>query len=173
MKARFRVLILSLVALSGLVALPVKADDSTPQLSKEQAGAISQSCDSIKQSLRKLQKADTKTRSYLGSIYEDLITDFISPLNLRLTRNNLPNTTLTTLHSDLILKRQDFAQKFTLYEQSFEDLLSADCQNNPEDFYKKLQETRKARNALERSTEAFRMLLEKHQNAVQTLKGTL
>ena len=173
MKARFRVLILSLVALSALVALPVKADDKTPVLSKEQAGAISQSCDSIKQSLKKLQKADTKTRSYLGSSYEDFITDLISPLNLRLTRNNLPNTTLTTLHSELISKRQDFAQKFTLYEQSFETLLSADCQNNPEDFYQKLQETRKARNTLEQSVEAFRMLLEKHQNAVQTLKGTL
>ena len=85
----------------------------------------------------------------------------------------MPNTTLTTLHSDLILKRQDFAQKFTLYEQSFEILLSANCQDNPEDFYRKLQETRKARTTLEQSTEAFRMLLEKHQNAVQTLKGTL
>ena len=173
MKARFRILILSLAALSMLVVLPVKADDTAPVLSKEQSGAISQSCDSIKQSLKKLQKADTKTRSYLGSIYEVFITDLVSPLNLRLTRNNLPNTTLTTLHSDLITKRQDFAQKFTLYEQSFEDLLSADCQNNPEEFYQKLQETRKARNTLEQATEALRMLLEKHQNAVQTLKGTL
>ena len=173
MKASFRVLILSLLALSALVALPVRAEDQLPVLSKEQAGAISQSCDSIKQSLKKLQKADTKTRSYLGSLYEEFITDFISPLNLRLTRNNMPNATLTTLHSDLILKRQDFAQKFTLYEQSFEILLSANCQDNPEDLYRKLQETRKARTTLEQSTEAFRMLLEKHQNAVQTLKGTL
>ena len=173
MKARFRVLILNLITLSALVALPVKADDFLPVLSKEQSGAISQSCDSIKQSLKKLQKVDTKTRSYLGSIYEEFITDLISPLNLRLTRNNMPNTALTTLHSDLILKRQDFAQKFTLYEQSFENLLNADCQNDPEDFYRKLQETRKARNTLEQATEAFRMLLEKHQNAVQTLKGTL
>lgn len=155
------------------MVLPARADDFLPVLSKEQSGAISQSCDSIKQSLKKLQKADTKTRSYLGGIYEDFITGLISPLNLRLTRNNLPNTALTTLHSDLIAKRQDFAQKFTLYEQSFENLLDANCQNSPEDFYQKLQETRKARNALEQSTEALRMLLEKHQNAVQTLKGTL
>lgn len=173
MKVRLRVVILSLATLSVLAVLPVRAEDKTPLLSKEQSGAISQSCDSIKQSLKKLQKADTKTRSYLGGVYEDFIMDLISPLNLRLTRNNLPNTTLTTLHSDLIAKRQDFAQKFTLYEQSFEVLLAADCQKNPEDFYQKLQESRKARNALEQSTEAFRMLLEKYQNAVQTLKGTL
>ena len=169
MKARLRPLILSLVALALL--LPVRSVAAVT-LSKEQAGAISQSCDSIKQSLRKLQKTDTKTRSFLGGLYEDLLTDFISPLNLRLVKNNLPSTTLTELHSSFISKRQDFAKKFTLYEQSFETLLASDCQKDPTDFYNKLTETRKARTTLEQSTEALRMVLEKHQNAVQTLKGT-
>ncbi|MBR3365586.1 hypothetical protein IKG48_00450 [Candidatus Saccharibacteria bacterium] len=172
MRIKVRVLILSIAGLAVLAAFPVRAEE-TSTLSKEQLGAVSQSCDSIKQSLRKLQKADTKTRSYLGGIYEDFLTDFISPLNLRLVKNSLPSPTLTSLHSDLITKRQDFAQKFTLYAQSLDALLAIDCQNNPNDFYKKLIETRKARNTLEQSTEAVRMLLEKYQNAVQTLKGTL
>lgn len=156
----------------ALAILPARSTQAET-LSTEQSGAISQSCDSIRQSLRKLQKADTKTRSFLGGLYEDFLTDFISPLNLRLVKNNLPSTSLTELHSTFISQRQDFAKKFTLYEQSFEALLSADCQNNPADFYTKLTETRKARTTLEQSTEALRMLLEKHQNAVQTLKGTL
>ena len=167
-----RVLILSL-ALTLIAATAAHAEEKTSVISKEQAGAISQSCDSIKQSLRKLQKADTKTRSYLGSIYEELLTDFINPLNIRLVKNNLPSTSLTELHSSFLTGRQDFAKKFTLYEQSFEALLSSDCTKNPEEFYQKLQETRKARTTLEQSTEALRMILEKHQNAVQTLKGTL
>ena len=172
MIARLRILILSLAILSALAIFPTRPAVAET-ISSEQAGAISQSCDSIRQSLRKLQKADTKTRSFLGSLYEDFITDFISPLNLRLVKNNLPSTALTELHSTFISKRQDFAKKFTLYEQSFETLLSADCQGDPNDFYTKLTETRKARTTLEQSTEALRMLLEKHQNAVQTLKGTL
>ena len=172
MRMKFRVLILSIMSFATLAALPAHAED-TPALSKEQAGAISQSCDSIKQSLKKLQKADTKTRSFIGGIYEDFLTDFISPLNLRLVRNSLPSTTLTKLHSDLIDGRQDFAKKFTLYAQNLEALLTMDCQNSPDKFYAKLLETRKTRNTLEQATEAFRMLLEKHQNAVQTLKGTL
>lgn len=152
------------------LAFPVHAET---KLSKEQSGAISQSCDSIKQSLRKLQRTDTKTRSYLGSIYEEFLTDFISPLSVRLVKNNLPSTSLTELHSSFLSGRQDFAKKFTLYEQSFEALLSSDCTKNPEEFYQKLQETRKARTTLEQSTEALRMMLEKYQNAVQTLRGTL
>lgn len=172
MRTKFRILILSIISLAALATFPVRAEE-TPVLSKEQSGAISQSCDSIKQSLKKLQKADTKTRSFLGSFYEDFLTDFISPLNLRLVKNDLPSPTLTKLHSELIDERQDFAKKFTLYAQSLEALLSADCQNHPDEFYTKLLETRKARNSLEQATEAFRMLLEKHQNAVQALKETL
>ncbi len=176
MRAKQRILILSLVFLSGIgVALSsakiVKAEDST--ISKEQSGAISQSCDSIKQSLRKLQKADTKTRSYLGNIYEEFFTDFIGPLNLRLTKNNLPSPTLTELHSKLLSTRQDFTKKFTLYAQDLEALISIDCQNSPSEFYTKLQATRKSRAALEQTTEAFRMLLEKYQNTVQALKEAL
>ncbi len=172
MRIKVRVLILSIAGLATLLVLPVRAE-GTPEISKEQLGAISQSCDSIKQSLKKLQKADTKTRSYLGGIYEDFLTDFISPLNLRLVKNSLPSPTLTSLHSDLINKRQDFAQKFTLYAQSLDALLAVDCQNNPNEFYTKLLETRKARNTLEQSVEAVRMLLEKYQNAVQALKEDL
>ncbi|MBQ8991989.1 hypothetical protein IJ090_00960 [Candidatus Saccharibacteria bacterium] len=172
---KIRTLILTSILLAVATFLPTRvyAEEAKSTLSKEQTGAISQSCDSIKQSLRKLQKTDTKTRSILGGLYEDIISDFIIPLNLRLVRNALPSTTLTELHSSLLSKRQDFAKKFTLYEQSFEALLDIDCQNNPAAFYAKLVETRKTRNDLEQSTEAFRMLLEKHQNAVQALKGTL
>lgn len=170
MKAKVLILSLACLAVFSLVPKTAFAEET---LSKEQTGAISQSCDSIKQSLKKLQKADTKTRSFLGGIYEDFLTDFISPLNLRLVKNDLPSPTLTELHSSLISKRQDFAKKFTLYAQNLETLLNTDCQKNPAEFYAKLQETRKSRNNLEQATEAFRMLLEKHQNAVQSLKGTL
>lgn len=173
MRAKVRILILSLAAAAALVPACLAYAEDNSGLSKEQSGAISQSCDSIKQSLKKLQKVDTKTRSYLGSLYEVFLTDFISPLNLRLVRNGLPSTTLTELHSSIIAGRQDFAKKFTLYAQDFETLLNTDCQSNPAGFYKQLQTTRKSRAALEQSTEAMRMLLEKHQTAVQSLKGSL
>ena len=69
---------------------------SVSALSKEEANAISSNCSTIKQSLSQLQKADSKTRTYLGTTYETIASRFITPLNLRLVRNNRP--TLSRLH---------------------------------------------------------------------------
>ena len=172
------------LAFIGLLALapaaraeePAKAETketAKTTITKEQAGAISQSCDSIKQSLKTLQKTDSKTRAFLGSTYENLISNFISPLNLRLTKNNLPSATLSDLHSSIGEQRQQFVQDFTSYSRDLETLIAMDCKNNPEEFYTQLEKTRKSRAALEQTIDALRMLFTKHVNGVNSLKGNL
>lgn len=140
-------------------------------LTAEQAGTISRSCASLKQSLKQLQKTDTSTRSYLGSIYETLLSGFIAPLNLRLTKNNQPSATISDLHSSLISKRQDFSQKFITYSQDFEELLNVDCKSDPEKFYDQLLKTRKSRSALEKTVTEMRNLLDKQLTAVEKLEA--
>lgn len=151
------------VATLVLSAMPVSA------LSEERSGAISQHCASIKQSLKALQRTDARTRSYLGISYESFLKDFISPLNLRLINANQPSASLTDIHSSLISTRKEFTKKYTTYAQSLEDLISYDCQGDPETFYQKLETTREHRSNLGHTVADIRALLERHRTAVSVL----
>lgn len=151
---------------------PVFAEGSTT-LDDNQIGAISQNCATIKQSLRALQRADARTRSYLGSAYERVLSDFITPMDLRLINVNQPNATLTTIHSDIIEARQNFVRDYTIYSQKLEELITHDCQNDPQNFYHTLTDTRAKRSALEKSTEKIRRLFSDHLTAVKKLQNSL
>ena len=140
------------------------------ELSPEQQGTISQNCASIKTSLQNLQKTDSRTRVYLGSIYNTVLNNFITPLNLRLVRSNLPNSDLTASQSDFTEARNDFAHQFVSYSQSLETLLTLDCQKDPESFYAQLETTRTERAALQKSVAKVQKVISHHLETVTNLK---
>lgn len=142
-------------------------------LSDDQRDAISQHCATTKQSLRALQRTDARTRSYLGSAYEVLLSDYIAPLNLRMINAGQPNASLTTIHSEIIETRQKFISEYTTYSQALEELISADCQNHPDEFYAKLVETREKRAVLSATTTNLRNLFAEHLTAVKRLRNSL
>lgn len=152
--------------LATILVSPVSAVD----LSNEQKGAISQNCNSIKTSLKSLQKTDSRTRVLLGTSYQTILTNFLTPLNLRLVKDNQPNTTLSTIQTNLASERNVFQEQFIKYSQQLEELISIDCQNHPEDFYTKLQATRKERTQLNRSAIHINSLVDKHLATVNALK---
>lgn len=159
-------LILSVLVIS---ATPVSA----VELNADQTGAIVQNCASTKQSLRTLQRTDARARSYLGAAYESLLSDYISPLNLRLINSNQPNTNLTNLHSKVLETRQEFNSRYTSYSQALEELISSDCQNHPDEFYDKLVNTRKKRAELSSTATSLRNLFSEHLTEVRFLKNSL
>ena len=142
-------------------------------ISEEQKGAIVQNCASIKQSLRTLQRTDARSRSYLGSAYETILSKFIAPLNLRLINTNQPNANLTTIHSSIIDTRKNFITEYTTYSQALEDLVASDCYNHPEEFYDKLQDTKKKRANVSTTTTNLRNLLSEYLTGVRKLKSTM
>lgn len=155
------------VLLGLFLAYPASA------ISEEQKGAIVQNCASIKQSLRTLQRTDARSRSYLGSAYETILSKFIAPLNLRLININQPNANLTTIHSSIIDTRKNFITEYTTYSQALEDLVASDCYNHPEEFYDKLQDTKKKRANVSTTTTNFRNLLSEYLTGVRKLKSTM
>ena len=158
----------------GLVSVSttsVFADDAI--LDQNQAGAISQNCASIKQSLRALQRTDARTRAYLGAAYEKALSDFITPMDLRLINISKPNANLTTIHSNVIEARQEFVHDYTSYSQKLEELITHDCQNDPQNFYHTLLDTRAKREKLQYSTEKIRKLLSDHLSAVKKLEQSI
>lgn len=156
-------------ALLLIVSVPAHADE----LTEAQKGAISTNCDSLRSTLRNLQRVDSRTRSFLGSAYDKFLSNYISPLSLRMVSNDHLSTSLTGIHSGILNSREVFAAQFTSYSQSFEELLAADCKNNPEDFYKKLVTTRKKRTMLESTVTGLRSALGNHYTAVEKIRNEL
>lgn len=143
------------------------------KLSDIERGNISTGCVSIQASLKNLQKNDSKTRVLLGTSYQTLLSNFISPLNIRLVKNNLPDPLLAKNQSDLLLFRNNFTSLFVIYSQHLESLISFDCKNNPDDFYVELENVRVLRNELEKSITEINAIISVHLKAVNQLKNNL
>lgn len=174
----FRVLLLPLrlvkwlvlwVACSALVvilcAIPVEG------LSEAQTAAISQNCSAMQQSLRQLEKVDSRTRTYLGTTYESILNKFIIPLNLRLVKNNLP--TNVQLQADFIASQNEFKIAYTEYMRDLEGLINTDCRAHPEDFYAKLEGVRGRRATLKQTTDSLVQLANDQYQSVLSLRESL
>lgn len=161
--------ILSCIACAVLITLLI----STPAegLSEAQRGAISQNCATIRQSLEQLQKIDSKTRITLGTTYETIATKFITPLNLRLVKNNRP--TLSTIQSDFTLGQTQFRSAYTDYMREMEGLLAINCKTDPDQFYEHLLIARQRREHLRASVNEMLQLTERQAKAVRNLKEQL
>lgn len=140
-------------------------------LSKEKSSVISSNCSTIKQSLAQLQKIDSRTRTYLGTTYETIVSKFITPLNLRLVRNNRP--TLSDIQSDFSAEQLKFRDGYTNYMREMEVLMSINCQEEPEKFYDQLIVARERRSEVKLATEELKKLTEQQYQAVVKLRQEL
>lgn len=142
-------------------------------ISKVQEDAISKNCDTIKDILKTVQRSDSKTRVYLGSYYETILSKYITPLNMRLVESNLSNADLVENQNKFATAKTTFANDFTKYQQLLEELIGVDCKNNPNDFYDKLKLVREKRKTMEQDVLELRSLISKHAKLVNNLKGKL
>lgn len=164
---------ISYLAVAVLVWLGVNTPNSAMAISAHQSDAIVQNCNQIKQSLIKLQHADSRTRTYLGSAYEAISGRFITPLNLRLIRNNTPSAELFRIQNDFVSAQADFRNKYVDYMRELESLIAADCSAHPEDFYNLLTSVRNKREELRVSTKKVSDLASEQYGAVEDLMETL
>ena len=143
------------------------------ELSDEVRSTISMNCGSLRQSLKSLQQADSKTRVILGTTYQSILSNYISPLNARLVKNNTPNIPLTEIQGDFVAARDDFTARFIKYSQSLETLIAIDCQNDPDGFYHQLERVRKEREKLSASVEKVNEAINDHKEVVTQFKDSL
>lgn len=138
-------------------------------ISDEQKDTLVQNCGNIKQSLIMLQHADSRTRTYLGSAYEAVSSRFITPLNLRLIKNNSPSEELFKIQNKFTAAQVEFRSAYVEYMRELENLIATDCSAHPEDFYRKLESTRDRRETLRKTTVILAGLVESQYKAVESL----
>ncbi|MBR3164316.1 hypothetical protein IKF15_03400 [Candidatus Saccharibacteria bacterium] len=168
-----------LVFLTSLIALCLSlscganlfaSSESTPTLSDEQIGLISQNCSSIKLQLQKIQRTDAKSRVNLGSRYERLSSELMLNLNLRLVKGNHASSTLAKQQTTFINERERFRNDYIGYSQALDSLIAIDCRAKPQKFYDQLVLTRRKRADIAKSMRRIEGIIEKHRVAVESLK---
>lgn len=137
---------------------------------EEQIGAISQNCASIKLQLQKVQKNDAKNRVHLGAQYEMISTKLMLNLNLRLVRENLADSELSSQQTSFASERERFKNDYIGYSQELETLIGMNCRSEPEQFYRQLEITRTKRAAVEQSVWRLNEILTTHRQSVLGLK---
>lgn len=86
------------------------ANDSI--LSNDQAENLKANCSSIKNSLKQIQNSDRNTRISIGYTYQTILADFITPLNVRLIKNNSSDPSLSQIQNQFVALREDFNHKY-------------------------------------------------------------
>ena len=166
----FLVLVAFLLVFILFNSIRVSADAPKAKLTDDQRGEISMSCSSIKSGLKKLQISDAKIRSLLGANYQTILNSYITPFNLRLVKNNQNLGDLSDLQSNFVLQKNDFNSLYIAYSQQFENLLSIDCQKNPDDFYSQLIITRESRKELNQKVNELTSTAEKYLNEINKIE---
>ncbi len=135
-------------------------------ISKDQEITIKSHCNSIKEKLHEVQKEDSKIRVHLGSHYEAILTNFITPLNVRLVENNLSNAKFVENQNNFAETKSVFSSDFISYQKSLEELIGMNCEENPEDFYTKLEKVRQKRKIMNQDVLKMRTLISDHIKSV-------
>jgi len=163
----------NVVIFTTFSSTPVFAAETSTELSEERRGLISQNCGTLRQSLKQLQRSDSRARTYFGAIYETVSSKFLTPLNLRLVKNNLSSVSLIEVQTSLAEERKTFAADFIDYSKSLEELISIDCRLEPDQFYAKLLSTRKKRAIVDADLSSLNDLLVSVYKQTEKLKDSL
>ena len=142
------------------------------EIAPEKLENIEMDCQSIKQTLKRIQNIDKNTRISIGRSYQNVLGDFITPLNIRLVKNNISNSELSSIQSRFAEARDNFNRNYISYSQEFESLLNIDCKNEPKAFYDQLTKTREKRTEVAASAKKVREIIDEHINEVNKLKNT-
>lgn len=164
---------ISAIIIGAVILGNVFTHTANAALSDERKDAIVENCSHIRQSLVKLQYADSRTRTYLGSPYEAIISKFITPLNIRLVKNNKVSSELFQIQNDFVEAQADFRNYYVEYMRELDNVIATDCSTHPEDFYAKLEKARKYREDLRKVTKILAELADKQYDEVKKIMETL
>lgn len=139
-------------------------------LSEEKAENVKTNCSDIKDTLKRVQNSDRNTRVSLGRSYQQILSDFITPMNVRLVKVNRFDYNLNEIQNHFASAREQFNQDYIRYSQTLETLLATDCKDNPADFYNKLIETREAREKVAKTVQDLETIINEHTEAIKGMK---
>ncbi len=163
-------LLISVLAFS-FSFLTIKANAES-EISDEKIENIESNCSSIKDTLKRVQNTDKNSRVSLGRSFQTVVSDFITPLNVRLVKNNKFNSELADIQNELVSTREEFNHSYITYSQELETLISINCYDDANSFYSQLETTRKKRSDVLENAKKLEELINEHIEIVSELKAS-
>lgn len=164
---RFTISLFVLLTAFSSLALPVAAQKA--ELSPEMVEAIKDHCASAQSAVQRTQKSDLVTRTNRGRSYEYLLS-LMASLNSRIALNKLSQPRMVEVTSLLQSNFESFHNDYTSYTASVDQLLRIDCEKEPENFYKALEDVREKRASLASGTVEMRKLIDEYSQLVSALQ---
>lgn len=156
-----------------MFGLMIIVPESVSAITETQKDAIAGRCEAIKEDLKNLQHADSRTRVYLGRYYETILNKFIVPMNMRLVENNLSTDKLIENRTDYEKTRTNFMIDYIEYQKVLEDLVATDCKKDVGAFYTKLVKTRQWREIVSKDVMKMRELMAGHVGLIEVVRKKL
>ncbi len=164
-KSYFFIALFATLALFGINASAI---------SEAQQKTIIKNCKRIRETIKGVQRADTSSRTnYLPSVYDEMLSSFIIPMNSRLLKNDQSNKLLIENQENFVKTYSEFKADFVTYSRSMEELLSINCETNPSEFYAQLEIMRTDRDYVNLDVQKMSRLIEKQKTYVTSLKENL
>lgn len=129
-------------------------------LSEEHLYRIRQNCVTAQTTLNQLHVSDAGLRNNRGTLYENISTKLMAPLNSRIALSRLEGLKLaaTTLEYDRQLAV--FRESYRQYEMSMSRTLKVNCTEQPAEFYENVVATREKRAKLHEDNQTLITLLQ-------------
>lgn len=141
------------------------------ELSDDMKAAIVAKCDIVRENLVTLQHNDSRTRVYLGRKYEEIIGNYVTPLNVALVGKNLSTVGFIDNQNNMVATRDNFVIDYIEYQKELEELVNMDCKKEPVRFYDKLTVVRRKRTIVAEDVTKMRRLTMENSELVKGLKA--
>ena len=143
---------------------------SAKAISEAQEKNIVKNCKKIRETLKSIQYADTESRTYyLPMVYDEILSNFIIPMNTRLLKNDKSDKNLIKIQEDYVETYRNFKTDFVTYSRSMEELLKINCESNPNEFYSQLEVVRIDRNYINDDIQKLDQLIKEQKDRVTDL----
>ena len=131
---------------------------------------IRSNCTTAKTTLDQLHANGGVLRVNRGQLYESILNKLMTPLNSRLTLNQLDSSELVRITAEFYDQLETFRDSYQAYEIQLSGTLDIDCQQQSVAFYDAVQRTRELRKELHADVVVLTESIKAYQAAFEEFK---
>jgi len=165
-----KILVVSSIAAIVAVSFAWQANAAVI-VTPERVGRIKTNCVENQASLNRLHQTDTSLRNNRGNLYRSIGDKLMSPLNARISSNDLDASKLTKITVAYNDAYGRFFKDYIAYDESLTELLSINCTKEPVAFYNALLDTREKRDELSVSNKELVRLIGEYKKEFDSFRA--
>lgn len=144
-------------------------------LNQEEETSVRQNCVSVQVVLQRMQYSDAANRVKRGQAYENILSNFMLPLNSRTASNGLSAEAARL--SEITDRYQQnlivFKDEYDKYADKIDALIRMKCKDMPQSFYDRVQEARENRGKIAANITTLDQIIEEYRIAVNQVKRSV